>query len=85
MNRKQTRTVVARVRQVHHALADVITTMELSTDASHVLSREEKARYERYWKDAHVKAIQDLQESLNCLAHAQARSYLNPVRAFTEP
>ena len=80
MNRKQTRMVVERVRLIHHTLADVITTMDLSIEISHSLSRAEKARYERYWKDAHVNAMQDLQESLNCLAHAQAAPYLNPVR-----
>ena len=80
MNRKQTRIVVERVRQVHHALADVITTMDLSVEVSASLSQEEKARYERYWKDAHLKAIQELQESLNYLTHAQALPYLSPVR-----
>jgi hypothetical protein len=80
MNRKQTRMVVERVRLIHHALADVITTMDLSIEISHALSREEKAHYERYWKDAHVNAIQDLQESLSCFAHAQAAPYLKPIQ-----
>lgn len=80
MNRKQTQIVVEKVRQVHHALADVITTMDLSVEVSATLSQEEKVRYERYWKDAHLKAIQELQESLSYLAHAHAAPYLNPVR-----
>ncbi|MFN8491364.1 MAG: hypothetical protein U0350_27450 [Caldilineaceae bacterium] len=72
MNRKQTRTAVEKVRRVHNILADVITTMDLSLEVSNSLSAVEKAQYERYWREAHVKALQDLQESLSYLSHAQA-------------
>lgn len=72
MNSKQTQTVAEKVRRVHNVLADVITTMDLSIEAAGSLSSTEKAQYERYWREAHIKAIQDLQESLNYLSHSQA-------------
>ncbi len=82
MNRKQTRTAVEKVRRVHNILADVITTMDLSIEVSSSLSPVEKAQYERYWREAHVKALQDLQESLSYLAHPQTTV---PVKLLSRP
>ena len=82
MNRKQTRTAVEKVRRVHNILADVITTMDLSIEVSSSLSSVEKAQYERYWREAHMKALQDLQESLSYLAHTQTAV---PVKLGSRP
>ncbi len=76
MNPKQTRIIAEKVRQVHHVLADVITTMDLAVDISPSLSRAEKAKYEQYWREAHLKAIQDLQESLGYLSQTTSKAHL---------
>jgi hypothetical protein len=84
MNPKQTRIIAEKVRQVHHVLADVITTMDLAVDISPSLSRAEKAKYEQYWREAHLKAIQDLQESLVCLSQPTGKVHLPCVVAPLE-
>ncbi len=76
MNPKQTRISAEKVRQVHHVLADVITTMDLVIDISPSLSRAEKAKYEQYWRESHLKAIQDLQESLAYLSQTTSKTTL---------
>jgi len=76
MNPKQTRILAEKVRQVHHVLADVITTMDLAIEISPSLSRAERAKYEQYWREAHLKAIQDLQESLVYFSQTTSKTHL---------
>lgn len=72
MNYRQTQTTVERLRTVCYELADVITTMDLSIALYNDLSRTERAEYELYWRETHLKVIQELQQSLDSLNCRQA-------------
>lgn len=63
---------VEQLRQVCYELADVVTTMDLSIEIYNDLSRAERIQYEVYWREAHLKAIQALQQSFNSLTCNQA-------------
>ncbi|MCX6047251.1 MAG: hypothetical protein NT075_19265 [Chloroflexi bacterium] len=79
MNYRQTQTAVEQLRQVCYGLADVITTMDLSIELYNDLSRAERIQYELYWREAHLKAIQELQQSLDGLTCNQASYRLHRV------
>ena len=53
--------------------------MDLSIELYNDLSRTERIQYELYWREAHVKAIQELQQSLDSLTCAQASDRLRRV------
>ena len=79
MNYKQTKMAVEQLRQVYYELADVITTMDLSIEIYNNLSQMERTQYELYWREAHVKAIQALQQSLDGFTSGQSAYLLKRI------
>ncbi len=71
MDREQVRAVHETAKQVHHALAGILTSLELVIDDFDTLSPELKARFEDSWHKTYLQAIQDLSDSLPCFSPAE--------------
>jgi hypothetical protein len=68
MNYEQVQFIDQTVRQVHHALGNMLITTGLAVQRGGVLSPENQALFLQQWQRLHLQAIQEMQASLTALS-----------------
>ena len=64
MTYEQLQMLIEKVQRVQHTLSGVLLSMGLAAEVLETLEILERNQYERYWREMHLKAIQDLHQSL---------------------
>lgn len=70
MEREEVQTIYAAMKQVHHALAGTLTTLELVIEEFDTLPVEIKAKFAAYWCATYWKALEDLDTIQPCCGQA---------------
>jgi hypothetical protein len=66
MEREQVQTLHETAKQVRHALAGIISSLEMVIDEFDILSPDLKALFEDSWHKTYLQAIENLNQACHC-------------------
>ena len=66
MEREQVQILQETIKQVRHALAGILSSMEMVIEEFDTLPLEVKAKFEGHWYETYLKALQDLNSLQPC-------------------